>query len=502
MKLRGTTNREVSMRAYGYAAGEATVDYTYYEDVEGAVLSPSVDWQRKSNHRDHKIHVADVPDDVLLVRRAGAFSVNIIHPEGIDQNRVSATITGVHTADDGDDSDVPSLQTWTFGSSEVEWGVAQNGATTVRVEGSLSPTAPIGEYTLTVSIDVGTEPLDPAAAAAVTKEPEGVPKQQWGPCRTCLSGNPLGGDGCGGGGWSVLDSVDPQVCGYEGLGCHARCIHGDAAAAADLDHTPLIVVQTIRLVVLANPYTSKDPTYMSSKNRAECVNVPKRTRSSTSLRLRERGGVGRGREREPLVIRLAWLFLHVLLTCRTHGDYVVRYVEGGEGLIWQGLSDNNEAHRFLFRQHEWATLEVALRSLRRMPVATRGDIVLVARHLTYAIGADVCYGKWGDGSYTSGRPAGGYRCSSSRPCHGPGHWTDMRDLFAMHKQLGRQPVQYCQCFVYAAVTTSVGRALGIPTRPVTTFQSSHDTDRNRAGEISGFSIPRMPSLEGARAREH
>lgn len=56
----------------------------------------------------------------------------------------------------------------------------------------------------------------------------------------------------------------------------------------------------------------------------------------------------------------------------------------------------------------------------------------------------------------------------------------MRDLLAMHKQLGRQPVQYCQCFVYAAVTTSLGRALGLPTRPVTTFQSAHDTDRNRA----------------------
>ena len=82
--------------------------------------------------------------------------------------------------------------------------------------------------------------------------------------------------------------------------------------------------------------------------------------------------------------------------------------------------------------------------------------------------------------YTSGRPSGGHTCTKSTPCYGPDHWTDMRDLFVMHQQNGRQPVQYCQCFVYAAVTTSLGRSLGIPTRPVTNFQSAHDGNRNRA----------------------
>jgi len=146
-----------------------------------------------------------------------------------------------------------------------------------------------------------------------------------------------------------------------------------------------------------------------------------------------------------------------------------------------------------------------------MPVADRGDPVLVSRHLTYSIGADVCYGKWGEGSYTNGRPGGGYTCSGADKCKAgtssvansspfaltinkngwdeptcntcttPDDWRDSTNLFRVHRTV-KKSVQYCQCFVYAAITTTIGRALGIPTRPVTTFQSAHDTDKNRAIE--------------------
>jgi hypothetical protein len=53
---------------------------------------------------------------------------------------------------------------------------------------------------------------------------------------------------------------------------------------------------------------------------------------------------------------------------------------------------------------------------------------------------------------------------------------------AFHRAIGSKPVQYCQCFVYAAITTSIGRALGVPSRLVTTFQSAHDTGNDRAIE--------------------
>ena len=77
-----------------------------------------------------------------------------------------------------------------------------------------------------------------------------------------------------------------------------------------------------------------------------------------------------------------------------------------------------------------------------------------------------------------------YTCNNNRDdrkCITPDDWRDSTSLFDLHRSAQRQ-VQYCQCFVYAAITTTIGRALGIPTRPVTTFQSAHDTDKNRAIE--------------------
>ena len=76
------------------------------------------------------------------------------------------------------------------------------------------------------------------------------------------------------------------------------------------------------------------------------------------------------------------------------------------------------------------------------------------------------------------------RFSGAQTCFEPGYWTGTTELFKTHRQINGKPVQYCQCFVYSGVLTTIGRSLGIPTRPVTTFQSAHDTNADRS--ISKF----------------
>ena len=104
---------------------------------------------------------------------------------------------------------------------------------------------------------------------------------------------------------------------------------------------------------------------------------------------------------------------HASDLAHTSSSNLKEYVEGESGLVWQGLSDNNNGFGWDYDQFKYENLQVATDRLFRLHVADRGDLVTVSRHLTYSIGEDVCYGKWGGGSYTSGRPSGGYTCNNS-----------------------------------------------------------------------------------------
>lgn len=167
------------------------------------------------------------------------------------------------------------------------------------------------------------------------------------------------------------------------------------------------------------------------------------------------------------------------------------YVLSTEGLIWHGLSNQMGAAVWGFDQFNNLNLVVALHLLRRLDLAARGSPVAVSRALTLAIEADMCYGKWGKGPYTSGRADGGYKCGKSGPaaCTDPADWkstTELSEQFWARHLRGESStkVQYCQCFVYAGVMTTMGRSLGLATRPVTTYRSAHDTNGDKA--ISDF----------------
>merc|ERR1711871_131449 len=195
------------------------------------------------------------------------------------------------------------------------------------------------------------------------------------------------------------------------------------------------------------------------------------------------------------------------------GKDLQEYVESTEGLIFQGFGDNHTGHTWTFDQYNHANLAAALRQLDGLSVEDRRHPLKVSRHLTWSIGDRVCYGRWGDASYTSGKPDGGYKCASKHEvaadpevhdrCSAPGRWTGSTVLLAQYTKLadlaaqqdadrkaGKKvtkrdavvstKVQYCQCFVFAGVYTTIGRALGLATRPVTTFQSAHDVNADRS----------------------
>eukprot|EP00064_Thunnus_orientalis_P020917 superscaffoldBa00006044_g21069 len=58
----------------------------------------------------------------------------------------------------------------------------------------------------------------------------------------------------------------------------------------------------------------------------------------------------------------------------------------------------------------------------------------------------------------------------------PGQWIGSRDILRQWAESG--PVRYGQCWVFAAVGCTVSRALGIPCRVVSNFESAHDTNAN------------------------
>ena len=375
LRVVGKSNTKLAMKAYGYAAGNAIVSYSYYEDYNQAgPVQPCVDFMYEVNRRDsNTVLFRGVPDNVLLVRRDNSFQFLVSSPE----NSILATDVVVSIQswvgksyrfgleDAGTKQHIPYPPNSRYPVSAYSVATIQDGLTRVAAHVTLAANAPVGWNQISVSVKVRE------TKANVMKE--------------------------------------------------YRC--------------------NTTLVILFNPYGSHDDVRQSKSNRQE-------------------------------------------------------YVVSEKGLIWQGLSDFNTAHVWDFHQFEYSNLVISLDSIRRMKAEERGDAALVSRHLSYALGEDICYGKWGEGSYTSGTPPGGYRCSANKRCFEPGHWTGTSELFQIHRDVEGEPVQYCQCFVYSGVMTTLGRALGIPTRPVTTFQSAHDTGNDRAiskfytvDAVSGIFLP-------------
>ena len=155
------------------------------------------------------------------------------------------------------------------------------------------------------------------------------------------------------------------------------------------------------------------------------------------------------------------------------------YVERTKGGIWQsresapGKMDDGFV-LWGFDQNTKIVLDVALDLLRRSReggskpehVLTGAELSSptdVTRWLSLAINKFVLTGKW------------------DKPYNAPPNtfpWTWLGSSEILHKYYDgekKQPVRYGQCWVFSGVYTSLARALGIPTRSVTNFDSAHDS---------------------------
>jgi len=172
------------------------------------------------------------------------------------------------------------------------------------------------------------------------------------------------------------------------------------------------------------------------------------------------------------------------------------YVQENVGLIWQGSTGDNAARTWLYDSHVYDNLEVSLLALKRAStLEERGSLIYTSRSISYAVGQDMCYGRWEE-PYLEGDIAGGYNCDTTldpespegaegedviSECKEPWYWSGTSQLFAVYRRQN-SGVQFCQCWVFAGVTNTVARSLGIPSRIVTNFDSAHDTEENRAIE--------------------
>uniref|UniRef100_A0A8B9V7L0 protein-glutamine gamma-glutamyltransferase n=1 Tax=Anas zonorhyncha TaxID=75864 RepID=A0A8B9V7L0_9AVES len=152
------------------------------------------------------------------------------------------------------------------------------------------------------------------------------------------------------------------------------------------------------------------------------------------------------------------------------------YVLEEFGIIFSGNTHHINSFGWNFGQFQGDILNICLSMLDRSlnyrqdpatDVSHRNDPKYLGRVLSAMVNGNddqgVVLGNW-SGNYEGGKS--------------PSSWTGSGEILQNWKKSGFKPVRYGQCWVFAAVLTTVLRCLGIPTRTITNFSSAHDADGN------------------------
>jgi len=151
------------------------------------------------------------------------------------------------------------------------------------------------------------------------------------------------------------------------------------------------------------------------------------------------------------------------------------YVMRDTGHLYRGIPESPSRLAWTYGQFELNVLDIALRLLKEGKNAKANPMkslkmckspVHVARMLTAMVNDTddngVLEGRW-DNNYEEGKH--------------PGLWNGSVAILRKWNSENK-PVKYGQCWVFSGVLTTVLRALGIPARSVTNFNSAHDTEYN------------------------
>uniref|UniRef100_T1J2C6 protein-glutamine gamma-glutamyltransferase n=1 Tax=Strigamia maritima TaxID=126957 RepID=T1J2C6_STRMM len=151
------------------------------------------------------------------------------------------------------------------------------------------------------------------------------------------------------------------------------------------------------------------------------------------------------------------------------------YVLNDLGKVWRGVNTSFRGMIWNYGQFENGILEASLRVLDvspRLMRSQRGDAVTVSRELTAMVNSND-----GDNGIVTGNWSGDYEGGRA-----PTDWQGSVEILEEWRSTGI-PVNYGQCWVFAAVLTTIMRAIGIPCRTITNFESAHDTDATITHDI-------------------
>lgn len=144
------------------------------------------------------------------------------------------------------------------------------------------------------------------------------------------------------------------------------------------------------------------------------------------------------------------------------------YVMNEMGLIWQGTTKNHHAKPWNYGQFESVSLEAALYILDKAELqeSARSNVVEIIKTISKMSNSEdedagILEGLWSD-EYPG-------------DCTLPWAWTGSVEILTQY-MASKKSVKYGQCWVFSGLVTTLCRALGIPTRSVTNFESAHDTD--------------------------